>query len=153
MRLTLTILLSIFYLNLAKAQVRFDFKFNDNEIDKINTFDGTFKRAYIDSSTTVQFKLTEVEIRTIAEYAHKYGLDKIKPPIKRDDCGAVSFPAMTFELEFFNKKGELIQLNWGNNNCNNKTVNKLHNFTVKVHQLIIRKEELKNLKDTDILIL
>jgi hypothetical protein len=154
MRAAITLIFLIIVWTSSKAQQKtFDFKYDDNGIDKINTFNNTFKRSYIDSIVVIEFKLTEGEQEIISDYAMKLGLHKIKAPIRAKKCGTVSFPALTYQLEFLNDKKEIINLIWGNNDCDDKTIKKLQTFVGRVHKLILSKEEFKNLKETDILLL
>jgi hypothetical protein len=154
MRVVLTLtLLTIIWTSSKAQQNAFDFEYDDNGIDKINTFNNTFKRSYIDSVVVIEFELTVEERERISEYVTKLGLHKIKAPIGTKKCGTVSFPALTYQLEFVNDKREIINLIWGNNDCDDKTINKLQTFVESVHKLIISKKEFKDLKETDILLL
>ncbi len=150
--LTLTLLM-IFWTSSKAQQHTFDFKYDENGIDKINTFNSTFKRSYIDSVVVIEFELTVEERKMISDYAANLGLHKIKAPVRIKKCGTVSFPALIYQLEFVNNRREIIDLIWGNNDCDDKTIKKLQTFVESVHKLILSKKEFRDLKETDILLL
>ena len=154
MKILLTLTFLTITCSSTKAQNKsFDFRYDDNGIDIINTSDRTFTRKYIHGDTLIRFELTAEDRKIILSYADKLGIRKIKSPIGRKDCGVISFPALMYEMEFFDDKDELIKLNWGNNLCGDKTIEKLQTFLDKVVHLIMSKKELKGLKESDVMLL
>ena len=115
-------------------------------------------RKYTYGQQSRNFELTTNEVKTIYDYAKSIGLSVIAIPSDEKACGdgdeiTISFPALTYELEFQIDSGQRRKLIWGNNNCDNPTIKKVQNFADSVKSMILRKRELSDLEESDILLL
>ena len=135
-----------------------DFRYNYNGIDEINTFDNQLTRNYANGQKKVKFELTADERKAIAKYADSIKLDQIQIPKYDLTCGGkdvinISFPSLTHKLEFSINNRTKRKLNWGNNDCDDPTIKSLQDFADSLRRMILRKKELRDLKQTDILTL
>lgn len=158
MIIRLIILLTIIIVTCTTKSHTIDIRFNDNRIESIDTFKGQVTRKYSYGQQSRNFKLTSSDIMTIYNYAKSIGLSVIAFPSDEKACGnrdeiAISFPALTYELEFQIDGGQRKKLVWGNNDCNNPTIQKIQNFADSVKSMILRKRELIDLEESDIILL
>ena len=134
----------------------FEFRYNDNGIDEIDTFDNLFTREYTTGQKRIKFELTKEEQEVINNYAARIDIGRLNIPEDDNYCDAEEvsgFPALHHELEFSINNGDLRKIEWGYNDCDNPKITKVQNFVDSLKQMILRKEEFKDLKSTDILLL
>ena len=131
------------------------FRFNENDIDEINTFDNTWTRKYIGSEEKVHFQLTTEERMAISDYANRIQLWDIVSP--GDTCVnnppeefVILLPSDSYELEFETTNGRST-LKWGNNICQYPQIFKLQDFADSLRKMISRKPEIMSLRETDLI--
>ena len=134
----------------------FEFKYNDNGIDEINTFEKLFTREYTTGQKQIKFEFTKEEQEVINKYAARIDIGRLNIPEDDNYCDAEEeslFPALHHEFTFSINNGDLKKIDWGYNDCDNSEITKIQNFIDSVKQMIFRKDEFKDLKGTDILLL
>jgi len=151
-------LLTIILVSCTTKSHTIDIRFNDNGIELIDTFSGQVTRTYSYGTQKRAFKLTSQESKTIYDYANSIGLSYIAIPSDEKACKGqdeitISFPTLTYELEFQIDGGQKARLAWGNNDCDNPTIKKVQSFSDSVKALILRKQELLDLEKSDIILL
>jgi len=136
---------------------QFKFRLKEADIDEFNTFSGTVSRKYISGIKTWTFKLTDTEQKSINDYAKSLKIQDIDVIVDKDSCDngeiKISFPTIDHELEFKLGDGQTKTFKWGNNNCDDVTIRTIQQFADSLKSLILKKNELKDIEETDILIL
>ena len=126
-------------------------------MQEVNTFNGTIWRKYIAGKDTLVFKLTEYEQKLISSYAEEIGIHGIRTIVDKDSCddGEIrkSLPILDYKLEFQFDNGQRRTFEWHNNDCDDPTIELVQVFADSLTKIILKKDELKDIKDFDLIIL
>jgi len=121
-----------------------------DETDQINLKDNTFTRTYVSGDSTIQLRMKPDEMEKFYDIITKNKGWEIRQQDLNKECKLLIMPDFPSTLEISRNNDPPIQLYWSMNSCG-KRVKDLNKITGEILKTIYSKEEVENLRKTDLI--